>query len=216
MAERLYLQGKTVCIVANGPSVSELDATFENFDRDYVIWGGMNTFKPIEDRILKQRGKNFDLVYCSSNTRFEENYDDLMQVKMNPQRVLISSYCCSYYFELSVNEILISDLGVGFNSLSAFLYTIMNYGPSRIILFGADGYVENLNNVYYGQEKYDGENFFHRKITIEKDTKIMNETFWKICDYWNIPRCKIYNCSPKSAITCFDKIDYRNKMENLL
>lgn len=88
-----------------------------------------------------------------------------------------------------------------YNSLSAFLFSLISLGHRDFILFGADG---------AGQYIKEYEKLHNDEITeqaLKKDTDWMNKYFWKQVDLITTQPVFIHNASLKSAITCFPKID---------
>lgn len=194
---------KPIYLCLQGPSISLLDENIQEFKNRDVLWASLNKFRIIEDNILNKIDRKLDIIYCSSLTRFQEEYTHIKK----SNAVLISNH------EIASNEKnikidIVSSLGYGFSSLFAFLSIISQLECPAIYIFGADGVARE--SVYFGQEKYINENFKDRTYSIYQDTVIMNKLFWKLIDYWGIKKAKIFNCTPESAITCFEYKNWKN------
>lgn len=194
-------QLKTAYLCAQGPSISLLDKHIDKFIDKDVDWCALNKPSLIQNRILNKIGKKLSLIYCSSEQRWNEDKDFIMSQEKcafitNHQIALLAGLECG---------VLLSSFGYGFNSLFACLVAMMRIGYHRIYIFGADGHVSDLDNAYFGQDAYDGEDFDARRNSIKRDTQFINKYFWELTDYWGINRADIINVGMDSSITCFPK-----------
>lgn len=78
---------------------------------------------------------------------------------------------------------------------------------------GGEGCYAFLRSVYYGQEQInpEKENFSARRVSIPKDTSLMNTSFWRLVNRLDLPnKTKVFNVTNKSLINCFDKMSWED------
>jgi hypothetical protein len=197
-----------IIICLPSPSIKELEDNIESFKNVDCQWASLNRFKAIEENILYKIKKRLDVVYCSSPERFSEGYKNIKDFK---GLLITNSQIARQKINGIYNEnkkVYVSDWGYGFSSLFAMICALIKLKYKQIFLFGAQGYAENTENVYYSQYKFRNENFKARKNSIYRDTKIMNKHFYELLDYWGIETkdVDIYNVTQKTKIDCFRKI----------
>ena len=173
---------KTAAILVQGPSLKELEERIAEFkDKDWV-WAAVNQYRYMERHILEKIDKQFDIVYCICSTRFNQ----------------IASYLIGF------NGLLISEdpFYCRINSLCGLIHWLERAGYKKIILFGADGGVDE-GDTYYRQDEFKfnlkAERVEVKNKAIQKDTVQMNKEF-------NIGKVTVLNCSKRSKINIFPKI----------
>ncbi len=99
-------------------------------------------------------------------------------------------------------------------SFALLLIMVNLVGASEVFLFGADGGQKVGGKLYY--EDWPSQSWGR----LAMDTRILNENFRTIlrraCNLYNVEPARIYNVSPNSAYTCFDKIDYEEAVKRLI
>jgi hypothetical protein len=113
---------------------------------------------------------------------FNEEYflQERERIESHPVFITNHEIVCKH----DVKKALVSSLGYGLGSLFAMLICLMKIGYPRIYIFGADG----------------------KEST--KETVFLNNHFWALAKYWNVPRQEIYNVGLDSKIQCFKKISF--------
>lgn len=206
-------RNKPIFILLQGESVREIERSIQRFRNSDVYWASMNLFSLVEP-IVKKINKKFDVLYVSSQERVLQEINNIKSFVIGDNTSFITT---TTIIENELRDIkcrdnvIISDYGLGYNSLTAFLYALINLQFRKIYLFGADGGVIG-KDVYYNQKYLDDyieENYEARKLSIYKDTQVMNQTFYeKAKEYGlSVENTEIINCSLQSNISIFRKID---------
>jgi hypothetical protein len=184
---------KPVFILLQGPSIEQMDI-LKYKDAD-VVWASLNDFRAIEDNILSKIGKKFNMIYCSSDERYE-----VIKNRLSGKDILTTTYM--HHSRLSRNlRCWSNDDAYGFCSLWAMLCALINLEFKEIYIFGCDGYDTN-GKTYYGMD-YETKGI----KSIERDYEIMNKYFWELTEYWGLDLrdIQIINMNHESKLECFSK-----------
>lgn len=213
---------KPIIIVGHGPSCEQLNANIMAFHgiKD-VLWSSLNRFYIPEDEILSKIDRVFDIIWCSSPVRLEQSIvkKRIIEASGRGSIIFTTSDNVSRMEKMGCNQAgttIYSDFGYGYSSLFSFLCALIKQGARQIILFGFDGCAQDEESVYWGQDKIE-DDFRTRKLSILRDTVMMNLTFWDYVEYsLNVNRSDvdIINCCP-SAITCFRGASINQIIERL-
>jgi len=185
---------KPAIIMLQGRSIKDMDIL--KYKDAPVVWASLNNFLALEKNILSKINKKFDIIYCSSDERFQDIKDHLKG------RQLLTTTRVQFYAEEPLwDDIWTNDDAYGFCSLWGMLCALINLGFREMFIFGADGYDTN-GKTYYGMPK-------EKKGvgSIVEDYRIMSKYFWELTNYWGLDLrdVKIINMNPKSKLTCFTK-----------
>lgn len=212
---------KPVFLLLPGPSLEELESRIPRLQDLDVNWASLNRFNLLEEKL----GILFNLVYISSPVRVEELKEEIVHLLRTSGIFVTNSQITAEYEHLYRKARnmgspsttwyctnLAYEPGVWHNSLTAFLLWLSNMGFKEIYLFGCDGGKVGKNgNIYYGQELIDTqkEQFDARKLSIPRDTQLMNEQYWSLYKkYFVQNKPKIINVNDDSLVTCFDKLTW--------
>lgn len=206
-----------IALLCSGASLHLLEEKITDLAGVRFIWAGMNNYRPVETKILKKVGERFNYLYHSDANEMEEYRQGLIEFMYRRDSTFVTSHGFFMKMKDSLDctyncNVLLSNYANGwrldstkghFNSLTAYLLTLISLGHKRIFIFGADG---------------GGEYFDHQgpragvapevvQESLARDTKRMNHTIWQeISTVEKLPMAEIYNVSPASKLECFDKI----------
>ncbi len=254
------VEGNTCFVCLSGKSLEQLEIHIEELKDLNVIWIGLNYFKLPEIFILNKINKQFSIVFDCSGVSCPENYEPQHRVPMlteflsrNANNIWITSYSLlkdmirnagqNDFILKYKNQTLILDnilknpnypkeVLVRFpNSLTGLLSMLIAGMAKRVVLFGFDGLLANVNrtpeqniNTYYKSElvihermlacgrlhpgilAWDSEEFDKRFPEIER---IYRGIFGN-------PTMEILNCSPTSIIKYLRKINYPNIKKEII
>lgn len=214
MINKRDLSIKPVIIVGQGPSVEKLSKNIELFRDKDVVWASLNRFTIIEEQVLLQINKRFDVLWWSTKNRFEMYRNEIM---LAAQRgvLLMTSGSRSAMFNFPA-RFHISDFGAGFSSLFAFLCALINAGSREIYLIGFDGYAVNERSVYFAQDQM-CDNHRSRMLSIARDTNMTNKVFWDYVEYALNIKKEVLDIKvlSGSALSCFKQCDIRQMANSL-
>ena len=211
------LDDRPVYIILPGPSVEKIKPYLTRLEKIPHVKATVNRFNILEKRLAVK----FGVVYVSSILRFDELEVRLVKFMKRKGTKLITNSNCFYKFMFSFKdfrngkEYFVSDLGyepgTWHNSLTNLILAMAWMGFQRFFLFGCDGYADSSENVYFSQKdiKPEDENFGNRVISINRDTRVMNDQFWKLFTkyrMWHTPT--VMNVSPDSKVECFQKLTH--------
>lgn len=166
---------KPIVIVGQGPSSKLLKQHIELFRDKDVIWCSLNRFHDIETDVLSKIDRVFDILWCSSNVRFDETYPYLKDAGKRGTTLMTTTHT-SLRIDFEA-DVYVSDLGIGVSSIFAMLCALGKLRAREIYLIGFDGYAVDTDHVYYGQKKIK-DDFISRKASIKVDTILANKIFW--------------------------------------
>jgi hypothetical protein len=198
---RNKIENKIIILIGHSP---ELNHVILPIGKDY-IYGTVNNYKLIEEKLLNDTGRHIDFLYCANPDIFA----DYPEIFDNCSFPIITNYDCLYNFEEKFIENTFPLLQVYdcnfLNSLSVCLFTLMYYNAKEIRLYGFSGFA--TKEVYYNQ-KLIREDIKQAAKNITDDTQMMNHLFWPIANdavkFWGpYITTKIINYTKHSKITCF-------------
>lgn len=213
-----------VFIFLPGPSLENVVPFTSKLLSLGAIKGTLNRFNILE----KVLGFQFDIVYISSIKRLEEVKQEAIDFTWRKNSDLFITnkrcerLCPSLFFYGDNNKIITSELGfkpgVWYNSLIGMCLTLAQLGFDKIYIFGCDGEVRDLKNVYFAQKEIDPEkeSFPMRKQSIEADTHQMNKYFWKTFEEFGVKKRPLITniiLGKSSAVTCFPTLTIENFFE---
>ena len=66
------IQNKQLVLIGQGPSSGEIAKQIDCFRNKDVLWGSLNRYHVFENEVLRRINRRFDVLWCSSNVRFNE------------------------------------------------------------------------------------------------------------------------------------------------
>jgi len=234
---REFIGGRTVCFQVNGPSITHLPEHLDVIPTD-VVWMAHNFFRPTE-RIIEKIGRSLDLVYVSCLQTIaaqSEVYREFLERKDNNLLLTTTGATSTYtdkqpgLLEKFSEKVIVARcevqaprekrafeviqlLGPWFSFVFATLI-VLKAGAPRVIFFGLDGgLLEGYTQWYYGDAKDYPSGWFRGQPTgYISEVDFVNREWGSAVEAARLdPRsfC-IYNCSPKSNVTCFKRIAYED------
>jgi len=217
-----YDKEKPVCLFLQGPSLKnwkKLDPPFN--EHSNCVFASVNNFKPVDD-ILKKINRRVELLWCSSEERYNQTSQHVKDFVNNDGILFTSMVLWERKSRNKMHEdlkdfqekIIFSNYGLNWlNSFTSFIITLGILGWKKVYLFGADG-----NGAGY----YQGGTFnYGDHGTISQDTKFLNRDWEEIYDgaqqYLKIPYLvpeNIINVNNNTELTCFNNItedDFRKQ-----
>ena len=217
---------KPVCMFLQGPSLEnwkKLDPPFN--EHSDCVFASVNNFEPVDD-ILKKINRRVELLWCSSEVRYNQTSQNINDFIKNDGILFTSitlwensrnrDISCNISEDLKNEErnIIFSDYGINWlNSFTSFIIVMGVLGWKKVYLFGADG----SGGGYYQEGKFD----YGRHETISQDTNLLNRDWEEIYDgarqYLKIPYLvpeNIINVNNNTELTCFNTItedDFRKQ-----
>jgi hypothetical protein len=213
-----------VFIFLPGPSLANIVPFLPQILGMGAVKATVNRFGILERTL----GFRFNIVYLTSIKRLNEVLEEtLLFTRRSEENLLITNTRCTrlcprLFFEGVPSRIKVSDLGFlpqkWYNSLTGLCLVLGDMGFKNIYLFGCDGYINDLNKVYFAQGEIDPskENFEMRKQTIEADTLQMNREFWRTFSYFNVkqkPHITNVLAGVPSAVECFPRMQIEDFLE---
>lgn len=176
----------TVGLILHGTSLKNLEERIEEFADLNITWATIN-FYWIYESIIQKIGKRFSML-CVLDPNHLKKY--AQQNEAFAKRGLFIS-----------REDFPPDYGFIGNTLFCFLDYLHKIGVHEVYLFGADGYSQG-QQVYHRQEDYTAIEPIppFRNDELKKHTELFNT------QYQPKEGLKVYNCSPDSNITVFEKL----------
>jgi len=209
-----YTINKPVVILGQGPSSRLLERNIGLFRDKDVFWASMNRYIFQEREILGKIRKRFNMIWCSSNVRFNEMRNHLKESAKDGALIMTTTHT---YLRIDFQaDVYVSDIGIGISSLFAMLCALGTMGANDIYLIGFDGYATHPGQVYYGQHKIN-DDFIARQESIQKDTKVFNKMFWDYFEktvYRTRDEMRIHNLTG-SKISCFKKMTIKQMANQL-
>lgn len=82
MSEKLksVINRRTICVIAHGKSISELESKIPELKDHDICWASLNLFTMIEEGILSKIGKHLDIVSDCSNVPLTGTYEPHMRI----------------------------------------------------------------------------------------------------------------------------------------
>ena len=111
----------------------------------------------------------------------------------------------SGHYDIRGNLVLKNAPNRGYSSLHEFLLFCIYCEVRQVLLFGADGYSDDNQSIYYG---VDDKKVFYQNH--KHDTGVFNREFPK--DTW---KTEIINCSPGSKYTAVRNVTYKELLGEL-
>lgn len=231
MAFKKMDTNKPVFILAQGPSIKQLEEWIDRFKDLDVYWASFNRFDLVED-ILAKAGLHLNILFMSNGKRYLEIKEKTRTfLNSGGDRIVIIS-CDKHTKNLMCFEPEDADLkemvdnsnvnvyrcyhsldnGSGMHSIAG----IQSIGFRRMCLFGFDGAttIEDPMLYHYQQEKYVNE-ILEDVCCIVSDTKKINRLGWNVFienhtsnPYFTAKDVDIKNCSEYSKIELFPIINY--------
>lgn len=224
---RALLEGKTVGFLLHGSSVQEFAMHAAKLAQPDVVWVGMNHFTLSESRLLTPVGRDLSIVFCCADGEVARRAGDLAAFLARPgPRLLITrpDHLRAHADILghgrgSIASELLPPLWPYPNSLELCLRLLVQSGPRRIVLFGADGYLgadDAAIPSYFGAEEFAREK---RYSGVLLDTLLFNAHMPRVLAAWRrrLGRAcpEILNCSPGSLLQGIPIIGYTEALPAL-
>jgi len=199
------VKNRPVAILVHGTSIAQLEDRIEDFKEFDLCYASVNLFSMLEKRILGKIGKKFEMVYCVSQARMEQELGNIKEFVRRDS----STFITTNKIDLPDTKVFYNKKPMLFwNTLSRLIELLVRARVKDIFLFGADGGAIG-RDIYYAQDEFRlnerYEKMENKYICIRNDTTKMNNELPKILGNHNT---RILNVSPESHINCFTKIDY--------
>ncbi len=240
---RRIINGRTVAILAAGPSINDLEKRISELRHVDICYFGLNGFVQ-ETSILGKIDRHLSVFMNSSPENIPFTIKDTINfLNRDEDNMLVSSFCFNAFELMSrdfePNQFLSkydrkliffslghertvpnSDNPLHFsfgNSLHILIQLAMIGKASRIVLFGADGYCkENIKEYYYRQGEYRTAPRKYLIIDTKRFNAAMPIVIRNTYKTYNLAHINILNCSENSFNTPFPKISYDDTFEYLL
>ena len=237
------VRNKTVGIIAFGKSISELESNIEKFRDKDIVWCTLNYFWILEP-ILEKINKRFDLVLnCATfdgleviqqqkaeeyRIPFLQNYIDKNGLVLSTKKFMIQylkNLKIDFYDRNKKNIFLLDDIirkpfGLP-NSLACLILACAKFAPSKILIFGMDGFVGEGDDIdsYYKPKlikECRTRMWGHWHGSIKSTTFDFQNKFWD-CYNRYIPDYKvnILNVSSESYFDIFPKLSSNEVLQIL-
>ncbi len=240
---RKIIDGRTVAILAAGPSINDLEKRISELRDADICYLGLNHFVQ-ETYILQQIDRHLSVFMNSCREKIPRTIKDTINfLNRDEDNILVSSFYRNafelmnndfdlnqflskydrkliFFYMLRERTVPNSDYPLHFtfdNSLQTLIQLAMIGKASRIVLFGADGYCkENIKEYYFRQGEYPPaprENL----ITCTKCfNAAMPIAIRNTYETYNLAPIDILNCSENSFYTPFPKVSYDDAFDYLL
>jgi len=147
---------RTVALCLNGASIKELEERIEDFAHFDLCWMGINRFSHIEKSILAKAVKAFDIVFCMSEQDIPKRVGDIREfLGCDKTHLLVTTLCAMTWLDAAERNWLLDVHGDQLYlmprllcrpaypiSLEIIISELIKAEVGRLILFGADGYLE--------------------------------------------------------------------------
>ena len=240
---RRIINGRTVAILAAGPSINDLEKRISELRDADICYFGFNEFVQ-ETYILQQIGQHLSVFMDSARENIPPTIKDTIYfLNRDEDNILISSLYPKI-FELMNNDFALnqflskydrkliffylfeertvpnSDYPLHFthsNSLQVLIQLAIIGKASRIVLFGADGYCkENIKEYYFRQGEYPPAPREHLIFDTKRFNAATPIAIRNTYETYNLAPIDILNCSENSFYTAFPKVSYDDAFEYLL
>ncbi len=223
--------GRTVALLLNGASIKTLENRISDFAGFDLCFMGINRFSAIEHSILEQANKCFDIVFCMSEQDIPRRIRDIKEfLYRNNKNLLMTTLCAMTWLNEADRNWMLNNFGDKLYlmprllcrpaypiSLEIIIDELIKAKVERLILFGADGYLEpamkgksELEIIRWNQQKmlntYYDPGFFkdeRRATGVGIGTVRFNKNF-----KYQPEKIKIVNCSPISHYAHIPKMSY--------
>lgn len=225
------INNRVVCILSHGKSIEALEYYIEDLEIYDICWASFNFYQLFEEFIFKKTNKKLEIVLDCADTdsilfenfiripslkKIIERNDLVLSAKKLLNKWKNKHIDCLYKSKFILLEDYFAIDKVP-NTLALLICAIAQGNPSKIILFGCDGYSKCDDGLesYYKPEFQKMRRLLIRgnlDATLDSETLNFNNNFLdyykKIFDKkYNI---LTYNCSKNSLINIFPKIDYND------
>ena len=225
------IRGRTVVLLLNGGSIGQLEdyiGGFAHFDFCYM---GINRFVAIEQNILNKADVDFDIVFCMSEQDIPRRVRDISEfLSRDVPNLLMTTLCAMTWLDVADRNSLLDKYADKMYllprllcrpaypiSLEVIIEQLIKVKVERLILFGADGYLEPVKedtpeldiirwsqqkmlNTYYDQEFFKTE---RRATGVGVGTVRFNKNF-----EYEPEKIRIANCSPGSCYEHIPRVSY--------
>lgn len=234
---RQIVSGRPVCILASGPSISELETRISELRNIDICWFGFNTFVH-EKCILSQLGEEMDLYMDSCRENIPFTINEITEFLNRGTNNLFISTLYRNSFQLLGGDLFLDSFRERYSEKLLFFYLAASHDvpskenplhfiegnslqmaiqiaiiskASHIFLFGADGGART-NKLYYRQESYTG-------LITPPPEKVLQDTvnhfnpampisIKNTCATYDIPMPLFFNVSPGTLYTAFPICNY--------
>ncbi len=225
------IRGRTVALLLNGASIKALENQINDFAEFDLCFMGINRYSTIEHSILIKSRKAFDIVFCMSEQEIPRRVHDIKEFLFrNNKNLLMTTLCAMTWLNEADRNWLLDNFGDKLYlmprllcrpaypiSLEIIIEELIKAKVERLILFGADGYLEpamkgksELEIIRWNQQKmldtYYDPGFFkeeRRATGVGIGTVRFNKNF-----KYQPDKIKIVNCSPLSHYDHIPKMSY--------
>ncbi|MFC1989896.1 glycosyltransferase [Chloroflexota bacterium] len=239
-----------MAILVAGPSIKELEKRIGELRHGDICYFGSNNFVH-ETHILRQIDKHLSVFMCSALRAKPSLIEGIIEfLNRDEDNMFVSSFwrdafglmdddfdlnqfLSTYdekliFFYLSYSQTVPNrDYPLHFisgNSLQVLIQLAIIGKAPRIVLFGADGSSEDIEEYYYRQGDYRQGGYertpgLRERLIVDTNQSfnpIMSISVRNVYQTYNIPPIDILNCSEKSFYTPFPKISYDDVFEYLL
>lgn len=227
--------GRTVVLLLNGGSIGQLEGYIGGFAHFDFCYMGINRFVAIEQNILNKAGVDFDIVFCMSEQDIPRRVHDLVKfLSRGVPNLLMTTLCAMTWLDKTGRNSLLDKYSDKLYllprllcrpaypiSLEVIIEQLIKAKVERLILFGADGYLEpvkedapELDIIRWNQQKmlstYYDQEFFkteRRATGVGVGTVRFNRNF-----KYEPEKMRIVNCSMESRYEHIPKVSYTRLM----
>ncbi len=230
--------GRTVALLLNGGSIKELEYRIWDIAKFNICFVGINRFSAVEHNVLFKVGEEFGVIFCMSEQDIPLRLPDLEDfLARDTKNLLITTLCAMTWLNEATRNRVLDKYGDKLYlmprllcrpaypiSLEVIIDELIKVGVGRLILFGADGYLEpewegksddeiikwsqqNMLNTYYDPEFFKNEK---RPTGVGVGTVRFNRNF-----KYQPERMEIINCLPNSKYAHIPKMSYDELLEVL-
>lgn len=242
---RRIVNGRPVAILTAGPSIKELEKRNTEIKDVDICYFGFNNFRVQEKHILHKINKHFSLMASAVRDAIPEYMKDIIDfLNRDEDNMFISSFYGDTFglmdsnFNLNQflseydNKLLFVDVGddrsfpnekcplhfIPSNTLMALIQLAIIGKASKIIIFGADGYIDNnIKKHYYRQNEYKGApNKTLKYVADRQYNPVAQIAIRNTYTTYKLTPIDIINCSEKSYYTPFPNVSYDYAFEYLI
>jgi len=242
---RKIIDARPVAILASGPSITDLEKRIFDLHQADICYFGFNRFFQ-EINILREINASYSLYAdsCADNLPFtidsicnflDRNEDNMLISSFGRENdafsLLDDTFDLNRFLSTYDKKLLFFSISydrtapnkehplhfISGNTLQMVIQLAIIGKASKFVIFGADGGVKQINELYYRQDEY----YNSPQDTIILDTNlcfnpIMPVAIRNVFKTYNLPKIDILNCSAYSYYTPFPKISYDFAFEYLL
>ncbi len=223
--------GRTVALLLNGGSLGTLEKRIKDFTQFDLCFMGINRFRGIEQSILAQIDREFDVIFCMSEQDIPRRIRDLkLFLARDTDNLLMTTLCAMTWLGEGDRNLVLDNHSDKLYlmprllcrpaypiSLEVIVEELIKAGVKQLILFGADGYLEpsmagksELEIIRWNQQRmldtYYEPEFFkeeRRATGVGIGTVRFNKNF-----KYQPDKIQIINCSPESHYAHIPKMSY--------